>query len=186
MAKAPKVSAKGGTTHHHKPPAAAKGAHHPPAAGSPAPKKPPATPKHPKAAKHPRAAKHPKAAKAKRGYSLGDVSCCVIQAIAGSLKGEGFPVTEKEILALHLRIAGPDEYVTIEDGLRATEQYGLAGMRPSYDELTEWVPGQCVILGVTDPAPHAVCDVGGGWYSWGQHWEPWAEPDEAWLVSWYR
>lgn len=151
--------------------------------------------------------KHPKAGKASRGLSPGDISCCVMQALAASVRGEGFPVTDDDVVALHLRIAGPDEYVTIGDGLEAAAQYGLAGVRPVIkscasarlnDAVCEacgceldgegWCPWcqppGSLILGVTTPAPHAVCDDGAGWLSWGQRYEPWAEPDEMWAVSW--
>jgi hypothetical protein len=142
---------------------------------------------------HPRAIKHPKAKKAAKGWSAGDVSCCVVQAVAASAP---FPVTDEEILALHLLIAGPDEYVLIGDGLEAAAEYGLAGHRPVFEEVTDAAihdsPGGALrgrrisglILGVDIPAPHAVLDDGAAWHSWGQRWEPWAEPDEMWSVCW--
>jgi hypothetical protein len=125
-----------------------------------------------------RASFKPKVKRAARGLSPGNVSCCVIQAIAASAP---FPVTGEEILALHLRVAGPDEYVLIGDGLEAAARYGLAGHRPVFDEGPG--PGH-LILGVDVPAPHAVLDDGAGWHSWGQWWEPWAEPGEMWSVCW--
>lgn len=208
MAKAPKASSKGGGKRKPR----LFGSHgggtpgpnvSPPPAGSPAALKKAAAARARAQAKlfaghKPRVVKHPKAKTAARGLTPGDMSCCVAQALAASLQSEGFPVTDDDVLALHLLIAGPDEYVTIEDGLEAAAQYGLAGLRPSvkscasaslagrlpYSDLVEYVPGRCLILGVTEPAPHAVCDDGSGWWSWGQQWEPWTEPDEAWSVSW--
>ena len=42
-----------------------------------------------------------------------------------------------------------------------------------------------VILGITDPAPHAVLATADGWWSWGELYEPWtADIDEAWEVTW--
>jgi hypothetical protein len=137
--------------------------------------------------------KQSKAGKAARGLSPGDISCCVIQALAASARIKGFPVTDNDVVALHLRIAGPDEYVTIADGLQAAAHYGLAGVHlAGFGEVMpgdrsiqpERVSGAGLILGVDQPGPHAVCDDGAGWLSWGQRYEPWAEPDEMWAVSW--
>jgi hypothetical protein len=125
-----------------------------------------------------RASFKPKVKRAAKGLSPGDVSCCVAQAIAASAP---FPVTGEDMLALHLRIAGPDGYVLIGDGLEAAAHYGLAGRRPVFDEGPG--PGH-LILGVDLPAPHAVLDDGTGWQSWGRRWEPWCEPDEVWSVCW--
>jgi hypothetical protein len=42
-----------------------------------------------------------------------------------------------------------------------------------------------LILGISDPAPHAVLATADGWHSWGGLYEPWTDDiDEAWEVTW--
>jgi hypothetical protein len=42
-----------------------------------------------------------------------------------------------------------------------------------------------LILGVDSPGPHAVLATPGGWWSWGQLYDPWpCRIEEAWAVSW--
>ncbi len=83
-------------------------------------------------------------------------------------------------------------------------EFGLAGLRPlTFQEvMSHDADGWCcwlrsadlhetragLILGMDLPGPHAVLDVGGWWWSWGEPYDPAAFPgavvEEAWEVTW--
>jgi hypothetical protein len=145
-------------------------------------------------ARHPAPKKTP-AKKTPRKLALGGaVACCAAEAVAASLRLTGRPVSDADVLALYELTAGDwDAGATILATLEAAAEHGLAGVRP-----TRWLTpspappllGQTpLILGLDLPeGPHAVCDDGTGWWSWGQRWTAADFPDavigEAWAVTW--
>jgi hypothetical protein len=90
----------------------------------------------------------------KRGAALGDaVPCCAAEALAASLRLTGQPVSDGDVLALHLRAGGNlFSGVYLEDVLSAAATYGLGGVRlddagevadaqihdPACSSLREW------------------------------------------------
>ncbi len=99
-----------------------------------------------------------------------------------------------EVLALYWRTAGdPDAGATILDTLKAAGgqlagKYGYrcdSGIAVGSRELA---PPVATILGVTLPEPHAIAVTpGGGWWSWGEPFDPADWPDltieEVWAVT---
>ena len=235
----PAAKAKPGTAHA-PPPAAHK---------KPAPKKPPPRPVPPGAgagAPPPPGYQAPppppvrKKPPAKRKLALGEaVACCAAEALAASLRLTGWPVSDRDVLALYELTAGDeDEGATIEATLEAAAEHGLAGVRPAEDLITAQGGGHRAVLGVREhlaepfaqlaldnleplvlslghghrsrdlsvgfqgpshvlilglvlpDGPHAVCDDGAAWWSWGQPYDPADFPaaviEEAWEVWWPR
>lgn len=134
-----------------------------------------------------------KAARA-RALSAGDVSCCVVDALAWSLRLAGGSVSDSDVLAL-FRLAGgdADAGVTILAALEAASEFGLGGVQPvSYEPVGLDViheAYQHLILGVELPGSHALVAVGDGpWITWGEELDPAGFPDavieEAWAVTW--
>lgn len=150
-----------------------------------------------------------KAARA-RALSAGDVSCCVVDALAWSLRLAGGSVSDSDVLALYWHTAdSPEEGATIWATLEAAYAHGLAGVRPvsfgpaDLGEVMSSDPVQCrcadclpgrhetragLILGLDLPeGPHAVTlGPDGGAWSWGQLWDLGGEAviEEAWAVTW--
>jgi len=117
----------------------------------------------------------------KRGLSPG-ACCCAAEALAVSLRIQGFEVTEHDVLDLYYLTANsPDEGASIESTLAAAAETGLAGIRVVSYESVACGPG---ILGVNVPGPHTVWDDGTSWWSWGTSWPAFAETEECWKVAW--
>ena len=127
----------------------------------------------------------------------GDVACCGAEALAASLRLEGVSVTDAEMLGLFWRAGGhPGKGMPIAEMLAAVSEVGLAGVRPvSFEPVDLADPWRLldeglrsIILGVDLPGPHAVCDDGRWWWSWGEPYCVTAFPDavirEAWAVTW--
>jgi hypothetical protein len=136
-----------------------------------------------------RNAKTKKAAKPRQLALAGAVACCTAEALAASLRLTGRPVTGADVLALYRRTAdSPDAGASIVATLDAALAYGLAGVHPVAFAAVDAGDPAAVILGLDLPAPHAVCDDGTGWWSWGQRWAAADFPDavisEAWAVTW--
>ena len=137
----------------------------------------------------------------KRGLALGDGwACCSAEALAASLRLAGWPVGDKDVLALHEAAGGSrDCGVPILAALETAARVGLAGIRPrgwsqfavSGPDLT-FAASECspsIILGAELPGPHAVTVAPDGcWVSWGEHYDPADFPgaviEEAWEVTW--
>ena len=139
----------------------------------------------------------------KRKLALGEaVACCAAEALAASLRLAGWPVTDADVLALYELTAGDeDEGATILATLEAAAEHGLAGIRPiawTGDRAPgPFAPPACslahcqptaLILGADLPGPHALCDDGAAWWSWGRPYGPAAFPgvviEEAWVITW--
>lgn len=140
--------------------------------------------------KHPAPVKKTPAKKAVRKLALaGEVACCAAEALAASLRLAGWPVSERDVLALYrLTADGPDEGAAIGETLTAAAWDGLAGTAPaSYGPVGLDDPA-AVILGLDLPGPHAVCADGDTWWSWGEPHDPARWPgaviEEAWAVTW--
>ena len=141
----------------------------------------------------------------------GAVALCSARAVAESLRlALGVIASDDDVLELYFRTASdPDEGASILAALHAAATFGVAGVRPSFEEvmpLDRWcsrklsrsdVPGPeplvtgraGLILGTELPGPHAVTVAPDGcWLSWGEHYDPADFPDavveEAWAVSW--
>ena len=137
-------------------------------------------------------AKHPAHAKAKALAVADGVACCTIEALAASLRYQGLPVTDAEVLDL-FRLADGDEDtgMPVRAALEAAAEFGLAGTRLAgfgAADLTG-MPAGGLILGVELPGQHTVLATPEGWWSWGELWCPWCEfgdvvVDEAWAVTW--
>ena len=133
----------------------------------------------------------------KRKLPLGEaVACCAAEALAASLRLTGWPVTDRDVLALYELTAGDEnEGASILATLEAAAEHGLAGVRPltwecvndAYNISAFPTP---LILGADLPGPHALCDDGTAWWSWGEPYDPAAFPgavvEEAWEVWWPR
>ena len=179
--------------------------------GRPQPKKkPPAKPAHVPAAvrvqRHAAAVKAAKtrsvnAKKAKahprRKLALGEaVSCCSAEALAASLRLAGHAVSDADVLALYWHTASdPDAGASIAATLEAAAEFGLAGVRPARFQALSPRHGidaadfmSACILGLSLPAPHAVLEQDGQWWTWGEPWSPLEFPgavlEEAWTVTW--
>ena len=161
--------------------------------------------KHHKAAKHHAAGKKHKGTVA-RGLAIGDaVACCAAEALAASLRLQGHAVSDADVLGLYWRTADdPDAGAPIVATLEAASEFGLAAVRPYFEEVMPSDPGQHdgsailpglrasragLIVGVDLPGPHTVLATPDGWWSWGELYCPWCEwPDavveEAWEVTW--
>lgn len=142
---------------------------------------------------HHRPPKKPK----KRKLSIGDVSCCSAEALAASLRLQGVPVGDEDVLALYWHTASdPDAGAFISDTLEAAAEYGLAGWRPRHIEVfrpeLQYDPALLkspFILGATLPGgTHALAADAGAWWSWGEPYCPCSFPraviEEAWSVRW--
>ena len=130
---------------------------------------------------------------------LGDVACCVSEALAASLRLTGAPVSDADVLALH-RAAGASDGrgAPVWAVLEAASAFGLGGFRlgqafqPDLVPdvfLADRVPVHGLILGLELPGPHTVLATPEGWWSWGELYCPWCDfpdavVDEAWAVSW--
>jgi len=139
----------------------------------------------------------PKKKPVKRKLALGEaVACCAAEALATSLRLTGRRVTDRDVLALYDRTAdGPDAGASISETLEAAAEHGLAGFplvsfrcaKSPYNISAFSTP---LILGMDLPGPHAVLDVGGWWWSWGEPYDPAAFPgaviEEAWEIRWPR
>ena len=79
-----------------------------------------------------RSKKHAGGRKHKRGLALGEaVACCAAEALAASLRLTGWPVSDRDVLALYeLTADGPDEGASIEATLEAAAARGLGGRHP--------------------------------------------------------
>ena len=128
--------------------------------------------------------KHPSHAKG-APLLLGDVACCVAEALAASLRLAGWPVADADVLALYeLTARHPGDGASIWDTLSAALDYGLAGVRP-----LKWAPAEIISPGVILGFPlHAATFDGHGLWTWGE-WRPvecafLGRADEAWEVSW--
>lgn len=144
-----------------------------------------------RAANAKKAKQHPR-----RQLALGEgVACCAAEALAASLRLQGFPVTDDDVLELYWRTASDlDAGASILATLEAAAESGLAGLRLvsfgpaeiAADFIPGFTPG--VILGLALPGPHTVLDTGSDWITWGQAWPVAAFPDvvieEAWTIGW--
>lgn len=161
------------------------------------------TGKHASTAKHTSTAKktatahaqtaHRTAAQVKAAHvrALGDVPCCVAEAIAASLRLTGRPVSDRDVLALHMHAAGSlSVAATIPATLEAAYRHGLAGVRPldfGLVDVTGVTFGSGTVLGLELPeGPHAVAGGDDGVWSWGGLYLMTAEAvvEEAWQVTW--
>ena len=167
---------------HHKAPAARKGAGAPPKPGTvnpggpviglvPAPVRqhPAARPKRPPRARKPAAKKKPPVRHklAAPGESCVLDACYALAGCRPDLDGE--------------------DGLFIPDALEALYALGLiTGLAPADLDSDLDRPG--LILGADLPGPHAVLTVPGGWWSWGELYDPADFPDavigEAWEVTW--
>lgn len=126
----------------------------------------------------------------KRGAAIGDLyPVCAPEALAASLRLQGAPVTDADVMDLFWWAGGDPEWgVTIQAAISAAGEHGLAGVRLAAAEMVEWQSGNCVVLGLALPAPHAVCATDSGWYTWGSLADPQefhdAVIEEAWNVTW--
>jgi len=127
------------------------------------------------------------------------VACCSAQAL-GTLLGWGWD----DVLALYWRTASdPDAGASILDTLEAVMPGPRMAVSCAARDAASVVPGTKasvfrpqppgigLILGVTLPEPHAVAVTpDGGWWSWGEPFNPAAWPDltieETWAVTWPR
>lgn len=79
-----------------------------------------------------------------------------------------------------------DDGLFIPDALETLYALGLITGFDEADISETYVSG--LILGVDLPGPHAVLTVPGGWWSWGEPYDPATWPDavveEAWAVTW--
>src|SRR5258707_11592987 len=129
-----------------------------------------------------------------RKWSPGsDVACCSAQAL-GTLLGWD----AAQVLALYWRTAShPDAGATILDTIRAAQLMGsgslpdasIAASLSTVPQLSPPGKALSLILGVTLPEPHAIAVTpDGGWWSWGQPFDPAALPDlpiaQAGAVTW--
>jgi hypothetical protein len=129
---------------------------------------------------------------AKRGFTDG-IACCAAEALAASLRWQGWPVGDADVVALYRLTADhPDDGAVIEHTLEMAATHGLAGARllafqaldPNLEIPTADLKVSC-ILGVDWPGQHTVFDDGQSWWSWGIEFEPWAATiEEAWKVRW--
>lgn len=162
-------------------------------------------------AKHKTTSKH-HAAK-KRTLTPGDIGCCMVEALAMSLRLQGFRVTGDDVLDLFWRAGGDvDEGLPIAAGLEAAQRFGLAGVRPSWRELDGaqdgpapraagglGYPGRLrggyrpdghlgdrdlLIIGVELPGPHTLLAANGRLWSWGEPFDPAAWPDAVIEEAW--
>lgn len=74
----------------------------------------------------------------------------------------------------------PDGFLDREGGI---------GPHGGFKAVEDGRPGardvHALILGISDPAPHAVLATPDGWWSWGELYDPWTDDiDEAWEVTW--
>jgi hypothetical protein len=154
-------------------------------------------PAHQKAAHHAHKAGHVSTVghHPKRHLSLGEVACCAAEALASSLRLTGAPVGEDDVLALYWRTASaPGDGASLLDTLRAAQEHGLAGWRPTWQMAGNNIfrPGlPPLIIGLDLPGgSHALTlDACGccAW-SWGGLYrfadlQP-GPVEEAWAVSW--
>ena len=127
----------------------------------------------------------------------GDVACCAAEALAADLRLQDYAVSDAEMLDLFWRAGGhPDKGLPIAEMLEAVSELGLAGVRPVRFEPVDLADPwrlldeglRSIILGLELPGPHAVCDDGHWWWSWGEPYPVTAFPDavveEAWAVTW--
>ena len=130
-------------------------------------------------------------AKAK-ALAVGDAfAVCTIEALAASLRLQGLPVDDADVLAL-FRVAGGDDDrgMPVRAALEAAGEHGLAGIRLARFEPAdlEVESDSTLILGVELPGQHTVLATADGWWSWGWLWDPSefrdAVIDEAWAVTW--
>jgi len=130
---------------------------------------------------HPHGVTAKRQPRTKRG--AGDVACCVAEALAASLRSEGWEVAESDVLALYsLAKRASWDGVDIGETLEAVAEVGLAGASlASWDES-----GMGQILGLDILGGHAVFDDGEHWWSWGSPYAPFpgAVIEEAWAVRW--
>lgn len=155
-----------------------------------------------------RTAKQVAAAKARAWTPDGDVALCSARAVAEALRiATGRAVTDADVLSWYWATAAhADEGQTILDALSAAQLQGwqIAAdgpvqhpqVEPNFDgwlrmargDLAADVAGavpHAVILGVDWPEPHAVVELDGVWWSWGEPYEPWTDQiSEAWAVTW--
>lgn len=155
-------------------------------------------------------AKHATHAKA-RGLALDGIACCGTEALAMSLRLQGLPVTEADVLGLH-RLAGADDAAgaPLAVLLEAAAEFRLAGRRPAWEELDGasygWAPAGelgyttglrgshhpadhlghpgALILGVDLPGSHTVLATPDGWWSWGELRCPCEFPDAVIEEAW--
>jgi hypothetical protein len=122
---------------------------------------------------------------AKRGFTDG-IACCAAEALAASLRFQGWPVGDADVVALYRLTADhPDDGAVIEHTLEMAAIHGLAGARLLEFSLDCAGPPPACILGVDWPGQHTVFDDGLHWWSWGIEFEPWAATiEEAWKVRW--
>jgi hypothetical protein len=142
-----------------------------------------------------------------RALTLDGVGCCVSEALAASLRLHGVPVGLDDVLGLHRAAGADDDHGTpVRVLLEAAAEYGIAGYRPVFEEVTPSEPGHLLqhdssctrsglrvmraglLLGLELPGPHAVLATADGWWSWGELHCPCEWPDavieEAWAVAW--
>ena len=127
-----------------------------------------------KSAKHHAAAKKATAAKTHkpRQWSPDEaVAICSLRAVDFAL---GLRFSDDELLDVYWSLTGdPDEGITIAAALNGLVERGRGNTHHA----------GALILGVDWPQPHAVVDVGGVWWSWGELWEPWTDAvSEVWPV----
>ena len=129
--------------------------------------------KHAQTAKH-KSQKHA----AKRGWSPDEAfPWCSARAVCEAL-GLDDP------WAIHT-LAGGDEdrSVSILAALEAAQKLGPATWTgPAPTPRSGW--GRALILGVDWPERHAVVELDGLWWSWGELYEPWTDQiSEAWVIT---
>ncbi len=99
---------------------------------------------------------HPKQSRQKkRGLAVGDGwECCSAEALAASLRLAGWPVSDKDVRALHLAAGGSrDTGVSILATLQTAARVGLAGVRPrGFEQCVEyaWIGEQWVMQGAAE------------------------------------
>lgn len=136
------------------------------------------------------AAKKAKAATVKKWSPDEQVALCSARAFAQSLRlALSVAVSDDVVTGTYFRTrSDPDAGQTIPETCGAIAETGWAGwyprLQPASALTCACVP---VILGITDPEPHAVVSLDGVWWSWGQPYEPWTDDvDEAWTVTWLQ
>ena len=138
-------------------------------------------------AKHKATAKH-KSQKhaAKRGWSPDEAyPWCSARAVCEAL-GLADP------WAIHTLAGGTENRpVSILAALEATQRLGVArsgvspgSPLPDRSDLKGAEATPVTILGVDWPEPHAVVELDGLWWSWGELYEPWTDQiSEAWVIT---
>jgi hypothetical protein len=146
---------------------------------------------------HPHHHKKTKALPGRPGFGsaflIGDVHCCIAEALASSARMAGWPVGDEDILALYFSVTDdPEFWPAIPTMLEAASRVGLAGVRPvSWDRIPDMAfqPGDIQGIELLDGDRHAVTLTRDGQWSWGMHMSIADLPgfaEETWNVRWPR